>query len=230
MEKGSVSFAGVSKSFGKANVLQEINLKIAKGEVVVVVGPSGSGKSTLLRTINGLETIDSGELLVEGRTAMVFQAFHLFPHLSVLDNITLAPIRVQKVPQKQAEERALQLLKQVHIPEQAQKFPAQLSGGQQQRVAIARALAVQPDILLFDEPTSALDPEMVGEVLEVMKDLAKSGTTMICVTHEMAFAQEFANRVLFLNQGKIEVDTSPAVFFGEVTSPRVEEFLRRLKH
>ena len=228
MKMGTVQLTGVFKSFDNVEVLKNVSLEIAAGSVVVIVGPSGSGKSTLLRSLNGLEQISAGSIKLQGRTAMVFQSFHLFPHLTVLQNVSLAPIKVLKINEKEANRKSLELLNKVHIAEQANKYPNQLSGGQQQRVAIARALAIEPAILLFDEPTSALDPEMVGEVLEVMKDLARSGTTMICVTHEMAFAREFANRIVFLDKGVIEEDCTAEDFFEKSKSKRVAEFLGRI--
>ena len=222
----------VVKRYGDFTALKEVGVSVIKGEVVVIIGPSGSGKSTLLRTINQLERHDSGRIVVDGveltddartlakiraDTGMVFQQFNLFPHLTVMRNITLAPQKVRHMPQKQAEELALQLLRRVGIPEQAEKYPGQLSGGQQQRVAIARALAMTPKLMMFDEPTSALDPEMINEVLKVMGELAASGMTMICVTHEMSFARNVADRVIFMDEGEIvEVGTSEEFF----TSPR----------
>ena len=222
----------VVKRYGDFTALKEVDVSVIKGEVVVIIGPSGSGKSTLLRTINQLERHDSGRIVVDGveltddartlakiraDTGMVFQQFNLFPHLTVMRNITLAPQKVRHMPQKQAEELALQLLRRVGIPEQAEKYPGQLSGGQQQRVAIARALAMNPKLMMFDEPTSALDPEMINEVLKVMGELAASGMTMICVTHEMSFARNVADRVIFMDEGEIvEVGTSEEFF----TSPR----------
>ena len=208
----------VVKRYGDFTALKEVDVSVIKGEVVVIIGPSGSGKSTLLRTINQLERHDSGRIVVDGveltddartlakiraDTGMVFQQFNLFPHLTVMRNITLAPQKVRHMPQKQAEELALQLLRRVGIPEQAEKYPGQLSGGQQQRVAIARALAMNPKLMMFDEPTSALDPEMINEVLKVMGELAASGMTMICVTHEMSFARNVADRVIFMDEGEI---------------------------
>lgn len=222
--------------------LDGVSLDVTCGEVLVVMGPSGSGKSTLIRTFNGLEPLDGGELDVLGmrldaaheehqvrairkRVGMVFQQFNLFPHLSILDNITLAPIKVQKRAKAAAEQRAIELLDQMGIREQARKFPAQLSGGQQQRVAIARALALDPEVMLFDEPTSALDPERVGEVLQVMRQLAESGMTMLVVTHEMSFAREVSNRVLFFNNGVIEEQGPPEALFANPRSVRLRSFL-----
>ena len=222
----------VVKRYGDFAALKEVDVSVIEGEVVVIIGPSGSGKSTLLRTINQLERHDSGRIIVDGveltddartlakiraDTGIVFQQFNLFPHLTVMRNITLAPQKVRHMPQKQAEELALQLLRRVGIPEQAEKHPGQLSGGQQQRVAIARALAMNPKLMMFDEPTSALDPEMINEVLKVMGELAASGMTMICVTHEMSFARNVADRVIFMDEGEI-VEVGPSEEF--FTSPR----------
>ena len=233
----------VHKWFGQAHVLRGVNLTVQAGERVVVLGPSGSGKSTFIRCLNGLEAYDEGRVLVSGidlagpragaerakrTTGMVFQAFNLFPHLSVLENCTLAPIWVRKVPKKAAEEQAMALLERVKIAEHARKYPAQLSGGQQQRAAIARALAMQPDIMLFDEPTSSLDPEMVGEVLEVMAELARGGMTMIVVTHEMGFARQVADRVAFMDQGEIVEIAPPDQFFTAPKEARTREFLSKI--
>ncbi len=238
-----VAVRDLHKNFGSAEVLRGINLEIARGEVVVVIGPSGCGKSTLLRCLNGLETPTSGAIflnetelsqnqkalnVLRRRVGMVFQRFHLFPHLSVLQNITLAPVQVLKLSNEQARERALALLDQVHLSDKANAFPDQLSGGQQQRVAIARALAMQPELMLFDEPTSALDPELVGEVLEVMRDLAKSGMTMCVVTHEMRFAADVAHRVLFMDKGEIIEEGAPNRVLENPQHPRTREFLARL--
>lgn len=229
-----ISFHQVNKHYGSFHVLKNIDLHINQGEVVVVIGPSGSGKSTMVRCINRLETVTSGELLVDGvkvndkntdinklrrNIGMVFQHFNLYPHKTVLENITLAPIKVLGVSQKEAEETALYYLEKVGIPEKAEKFPTQLSGGQQQRVAIARGLAMRPKIMLFDEPTSALDPETIGEVLDVMKKLAKEGMTMVVVTHEMGFAREVADRIVFMDQGRILEEATPQEFFE---NPREE--------
>jgi glutamate/aspartate transport system ATP-binding protein len=241
-----ISINQVSKSYGSFQVLKDCSAEIARGEVVVICGPSGSGKSTLIKTVNGLETIDSGEIkvgdfrLAPGITnvaalrrsvGMVFQSFELFPHLSVLSNVTIAQTKVLKRPKAVAEEKSRSLLARVGLSAHIAKYPAQLSGGQQQRVAIARALALDPEVMLFDEPTSALDPEMVNEVLEVMTGLAKQGMTMICVTHEMGFARNVANRVLFMDGGEI-VETAEAVkFFNAPQSERAKAFLARiLKH
>jgi glutamate transport system ATP-binding protein len=235
-----ISLAGVEKHFGALHVLQNINLTVMPREVVVVIGPSGSGKSTLCRTINRLETIDSGEIKVDGRTlpeegaplaklradvGMVFQSFNLFAHKTILENIMLAPTKVRRTTRKQAEIEARQLLQRVGISAQAHKFPAELSGGQQQRAAIARALAMQPKVMLFDEPTSALDPEMVNEVLNVMTDLAAEGMTMLVVTHEMGFARRAADRVVFMDQGQIVEENSPAEFFDSPQTDRAQSFL-----
>ena len=241
----AVSVRGLHKRFGDALVLRGIDLEVAPGEKVVVLGPSGSGKSTLIRCINGLETPDAGEVLIGGasaigrtpsaeaarrRTGMVFQAFNLFPHRSVLDNCTLAPIWVRNVRRTEAEAEAMVLLQRVRISEHAEKRPAELSGGQQQRAAIARALAMKPDIMLFDEPTSALDPEMVGEVLQVMTDLARDGMTMIVVTHEMAFARQVADRVAFMDAGEIVETAPPSEFFTAPKHERTRAFLSKILH
>ena len=233
----------VDKHFGPLHVLRDVNLTIDRGEVVVVIGPSGSGKSTLCRAINRLEPIDSGtirfdgrELPAEGRAlarlrsevGMVFQSFNLFAHKTILDNVTLGPIKVRKEKPVQARERAKQLLERVGIADQADKFPAQLSGGQQQRAAIARALAMQPKAMLFDEPTSALDPEMVGEVLEVMTSLARDGMTMIVVTHEMGFARHAAKRVVFMADGQLVEEAPPADFFANPRTDRAKDFLSKI--
>jgi ABC-type polar amino acid transport system ATPase subunit len=238
-----VEFQKVNKWFGKLHVLKDIDLGIERGAVVVVCGPSGSGKSTLIRCINGLEAIQSGAIVVDGRrlsdaavdlralraeVGFVFQQFNLYPHLSVMDNITLAPVKVRKVPREQAEKRAAELLERVGIPEKAAAYPANLSGGQQQRVAIARALAMQPKLMLFDEPTSALDPEMIGEVLEVMTDLARDGMTMVVVTHEMGFARRVAGRVIFMDEGRIVEDGRPEDFFAAPKSDRARQFLSKI--
>jgi general L-amino acid transport system ATP-binding protein len=234
---------GLNKWFGDFHVLRDINLSVNKGEVVVVIGPSGSGKSTLIRCINHLEEHQEGRIVVDGteltddvrnidlvrrETGMVFQSFNLFPHLTVLENITLAPIRVRKWKKTQAEERARFFLDKVGIPEQALKYPGQLSGGQQQRVAIARALTMGPKVMLFDEPTSALDPEVIGEVLEVMVALAKEGMTMIVVTHEMGFAREVGDRVIFMDAGQIVEVGSPEHFFLAPREARTKAFLSKI--
>ena len=238
-----IKFKNVNKWFKELHVLSDINLEVKKGEVVVVCGPSGSGKSTLIRTVNQLEQIQSGEIWVDGvdvaspatdlnkiraEVGFVFQHFNLYPHLSVLENIVLSPIKVKKQSRAQAEEKALQLLERVGLAHKKDAMPGELSGGQQQRVAIARGLAMEPQVMLVDEPTSALDPEMVGEVLKVMKDLAESGMTMMCVTHEMGFAREVADRIIFVDQGKIvEVDT-PEAFFTNPSSERAKQFLKQV--
>ena len=234
---------GVNKWYGQFHVLKDINLSVQPGERIVLCGPSGSGKSTTIRCINRLEEHQQGRIVVDGteltsdlkhieairrEVGMVFQHFNLFPHLSVLQNCTLAPMWVRKMPKRQAEEIAMHFLERVRIPEQAHKFPGQLSGGQQQRVAIARALAMEPKVMLFDEPTSALDPEMVGEVLDVMKTLALEGMTMVCVTHEMGFAREVADRVLFFDHGKLLEDAPPAQFFTRPQDPRAQAFLKQV--
>ena len=233
----------VNKHFGDLHVLKNINLSIDKGEVVVLIGPSGSGKSTLCRTINRLETFETGTITIDGRTlpdegkelanlradvGMVFQSFNLFAHKTILENITLGPIKVRKTPKAEAEKKAMELLKRVGVEAQAQKYPAQLSGGQQQRVAIARSLAMNPKVMLFDEPTSALDPEMVNEVLDVMVGLAKDGMTMIVVTHEMGFARKAADRVVFLSDGEIVESNTPNEFFSNPTSTRAKDFLSKI--
>ncbi|OED42893.1 peptide ABC transporter ATP-binding protein [Endozoicomonas sp. (ex Bugula neritina AB1)] len=224
------------------HALKSVSQNIVEGEVVVIVGPSGSGKSTFLRTLNQLEVISRGEIVVDGvslttpgdvdklreEVGMVFQSFNLFPHLSVIDNICLAPMKVRKLSRKEAEDRAKELLLKVGLLEKKESFPPQLSGGQQQRVAIARALAMHPKIMLFDEPTSALDPEMVGEVLDVMKQLAKEGMTMVVVTHEMGFAREVADRVLFMDGGELLVDTDPVSFFEHPENERLQTFLNKI--
>jgi glutamate transport system ATP-binding protein len=233
----------VNKWFGDLHVLQDVDLSVAAGEVVVVVGPSGSGKSTLCRTINRLEPIDSGSIQLDGRplpaegrelarlrsdVGMVFQQFNLFAHKSVLDNVTLGPIKVRGQPRRQAELRARELLARVGVEDQANKLPAQLSGGQQQRVAIARALAMDPKLLLFDEPTSALDPEMINEVLDVMRDLAAAGMTMMVISHEMGFARSAANRVLFMDAGQILEQGPPDEFFANPRTERAKDFLSKI--
>lgn len=233
----AIEFTNVSKWYGQFQALKEINLSVRKGEILVVCGPSGSGKSTLIRTINGLETLDQGEItvlgqlnstLAAGKVGMVFQHFNLFPHLTVLENLTLSPIRTLGLTKKEATQCALQFLKRVNIEEQANKYPVQLSGGQQQRVAIARSLCMQPEILLFDEPTSALDPETIQEVLDVMVDLAQDGITMICVTHEMGFAKKVADRVIFMEQGQVLEMSTPEQLFSAPTHPRTQQFLAQI--
>jgi len=233
----------VNKYFGDLHVLRDIDLTIGEGEVVVIIGPSGSGKSTLCRAINGLETIDSGSIRIDGvplpgdgrglagiraEVGMVFQSFNLFTHKTIRENVTLGPIRVRGLDAIKANERADQLLERVGITAQAEKYPAQLSGGQQQRVAIARALAMEPKVMLFDEPTSALDPEMINEVLDVMTDLARQGMTMIVVTHEMGFARRAANRVVFMSEGQIVEESTPEEFFTNPRSSRARDFLSKI--
>ncbi len=233
----------VNKHFGALHVLKDIDLTVARGEVVVVIGPSGSGKSTLCRTINRLETIDSGTITVDGeplpaegrqlaqlrsRVGMVFQSFNLFAHKTVLENVTLGPIKVKGVKKADADRRGRELLERVGISAQADKYPAQLSGGQQQRVAIARALAMDPMVMLFDEPTSALDPEMINEVLDVMTTLARDGMTMVVVTHEMGFARRAADRVVFMDDGRIVEQAAPEQFFTNAESPRAQDFLSKI--
>jgi general L-amino acid transport system ATP-binding protein len=238
-----ILFEGVSKWYGQFHVLRDIQLSVAKGERIVICGPSGSGKSTLIRCVNRLEEHQQGKLVVDGielsddikaidavrrNVGMVFQQFNLFPHLTVLENLTLAPMWVGKMPRKEAEERAMAQLNRVQIAEQALKYPLQLSGGQQQRVAIARALCLTPKIMLFDEPTSALDPEMIKEVLDVMIELAGQGITMLCVTHEMGFAKAVADRVIFMDQGQIVEQNSPHEFFDNPKSERTKDFLSKI--
>jgi glutamate transport system ATP-binding protein len=240
-----VVLEAVNKHFGALHVLHDIDLTIARGEVVVVIGPSGSGKSTLCRAINRLETIDSGRITIDGRplpaegrelarlradVGMVFQSFNLFAHKTVLENVTLGQIKVRKSDRKAAEAKARTLLDRVGVGSQADKYPAQLSGGQQQRVAIARALAMDPKVMLFDEPTSALDPEMINEVLEVMQQLARDGMTMIVVTHEMGFARSAANRVVFMADGRIVEQATPDQFFSNPRSDRAKDFLSKILH
>ena len=230
-------------SFGKLNVLKDVSLKIEKGEKIVIIGPSGSGKSTFLRCLNRLETPDGGQILFEGndltdpktdldlcrqKMGMVFQHFNLFPHLTVLQNITLAPVTLKLKTQEEAEKEAMQLLERIGLPDKANVYPSTLSGGQKQRIAIVRSLAMHPDVMLFDEPTSALDPEMVGEVLEVMKDLAREGMTMVVVTHEMGFAREVADRVLFMNEGYIEEEGTPDDIFQHPKSERLQQFFKSI--
>ncbi|MCT2337768.1 glutamate ABC transporter ATP-binding protein GluA [Corynebacterium sp. p3-SID1056] len=238
-----IRMEGVQKYFGDFHALTDINLTVPKGEVVVVLGPSGSGKSTLCRTINRLETIEDGTIHIDGKllpaegkelaklradVGMVFQQFNLFPHLTIRDNVTLGPMKVRKMSKADAQKRAAELLDRVGIGNQAEKYPAQLSGGQQQRVAIARALAMEPKVMLFDEPTSALDPEMVGEVLDVMGELAATGMTMVVVTHEMGFARKVADRILFMADGEIVEDTDPESFFTNPQSERAKDFLAKI--
>jgi general L-amino acid transport system ATP-binding protein len=239
----AIQITAMNKWFGTFHVLRDINMTVQKGERIVICGPSGSGKSTLIRCINRLEEHQQGQIIVDGteltsdlknidkvrsEVGMVFQHFNLFPHLTILENLTLAPIWVRKVPKKDAEETAMHYLHKVKIPEQAHKFPGQLSGGQQQRVAIARSLCMKPRIMLFDEPTSALDPEMIKEVLDTMIELAEDGMTMICVTHEMGFAQAVANRVIFMDQGQIVEQNEPREFFNNPKSDRTKLFLSQI--
>lgn len=238
-----IELKNVNKFFGNLHVLKDISLQVYKGEVVVIIGPSGSGKSTLCRTINRLETINSGEILIEGvqipeegkelaalrsQIGMVFQSFNLFAHMSILDNMTLAPVDVLKMKRKDARAEAMRLLERVGVADQANKVPSQLSGGQQQRAAIARALAMHPKAMLFDEPTSALDPEMIGEVLNVMTELAAEGMTMLIVTHEMNFARRVANRVIFMDGGCIVEESEPDTFFSDPQTDRAKLFLSSL--
>jgi general L-amino acid transport system ATP-binding protein len=235
----------VHKWFGQLHVLRGIDMTVRTGEVVVIFGPSGSGKSTFIRTINRLEEHQRGQIVVDGieltddirniaairrEIGMVFQSFNLFPHLTALQNVTLGPIRVRKWARKRADQMAMDLLERVGIPEQAHKYPAQLSGGQQQRVAIARALAMQPKIMLFDEPTSALDPEMISEVLDVMRELAESGMTMLCVSHEMGFARAVANRMVFFDEGLVIEEGPPSQIFEAPTQERTRQFLSQILH
>lgn len=238
-----IELKGVNKHFGEYHALRDINLEVPAGQVVVILGPSGSGKSTLCRTINRLETIDDGEIRIDGEllpeegkdlaklraeVGMVFQQFNLFSHMTIRDNVTLAPTKVRKVSKEEARKTAEKLLDRVGIAAQADKYPAQLSGGQQQRVAIARALAMDPKVMLFDEPTSALDPEMINEVLDVMTDLAKGGMTMVVVTHEMSFARRVADRVLFMADGAVVEDADPETFFTNPQSDRAKDFLAKI--
>lgn len=243
MNESLVQLKSVNKHYGPLHVLKDINLEVGKGEVIILLGPSGSGKSTLCRTINRLETIDSGSISIDGHVlpeegkdlaklradvGMVFQSFNLFAHKSILDNVTLGPRKVRGLSKADAEKEAMDLLRKVGVDSQAQKMPAQLSGGQQQRVAIARALAMRPKVMLFDEPTSALDPEMVNEVLETMVNLAKEGMTMIVVTHEMGFARRAADRIVFLADGEIVEQAAPDEFFSNPTSDRAKDFLGKI--
>ena len=243
MAEAAIEFKGVNKWFGKLHVLRDVELSIAKGEVVVVCGPSGSGKSTLIRCVNMLERIQQGDIVVLGqsltaprldlpklrtRVGMVFQQFNLFAHMTVLQNIMLAPMKVKGVGRAEAEQLARRLLERVGIPQRADYYPANLSGGQQQRVAIARALAMQPQVMLFDEPTSALDPEMINEVLEVMTDLAREGMTMMCVSHEMGFARRVAHRVIFMDEGQVIEQNAPEAFFAAPKSDRTKQFLSKI--
>ena len=241
----AVEMVDVHKWYGDFHVLRDINLKVMRGERIVICGPSGSGKSTMIRCINRLEEHQRGQIVVDGieltddlkkideirrEVGMVFQHFNLFPHLTILENCTLAPIWVRKTPKKEAEEMAMHYLERVKIPEQAKKYPGQLSGGQQQRVAIARSLCMNPRIMLFDEPTSALDPEMIKEVLDVMVGLAEEGMTMLCVTHEMGFARQVANRVIFMDAGQIVEQNEPESFFSNPQHERTKLFLSQILH
>ena len=243
--KLAISTKDIIKSYGNKLALDKVSIEVSSGEVLVVMGPSGSGKSTLIRTFNGLETIDEGNIkilgiplnkhtnpknlsLIRKRVGMVFQQFNLFPHLSILENITLAPIRVQKISKEAAKDKALELLNQMGIIDQSDKYPNQLSGGQQQRVAIARALALEPEVMLFDEPTSALDPERVKEVLDAMKSLAKQGMTMVVVSHEIRFAREVADRILFMDKGKVIETSDPSEFFSNAKQERSRKFLNQI--
>lgn len=238
-----IDVKNLTKSFGKLEVLKGVSQHISKGERVVLIGPSGSGKSTFLRCLNLLETPTSGEIIFEGQSitddkcdinkirqkmGMVFQHFNLFPNMTILKNITLAPVRTGLMSKEQAEKQAMELLKRVGLEDKANSYPAQLSGGQKQRIAIVRALCMKPEVMLFDEPTSALDPEMVGEVLDVMKELAKSGMTMVCVTHEMGFAREVADRVLFMDEGKIIEEGTPQEIFSAPKEQRTKDFLNKV--
>ena len=243
MEQTLLSIEHLKKSYDDNLILDDIDLEVHQGEVIVLVGPSGCGKSTMLRCINALEPIQGGEIKLNGekidpknkniaelrqKIGMVFQSYELFPHLTVLDNILLAPMKVQKRKKEEAEKEAMALLERGGLAEKAKSYPRQLSGGQKQRVAIIRSMAMNPDVILFDEPTSALDPEMVGEVLELMKDLAKEGMTMVVVTHEMGFAREVASRVLFIDDGQIKEEAAPAEFFEHPKDPRLQEFLSKI--
>ena len=240
-----IELRNVNKHFGKLHVLKDVSLRVGRGEVVVIIGPSGSGKSTLCRTVNRLETIDSGEILIDGarmpqegrelaalraQIGMVFQSFNLFAHMTVMNNMTLAPVDVLKKTRKEAREEAMRLLARVSVADQASKLPAQLSGGQQQRAAIARALAMHPKAILFDEPKSALDPEMIGEVLGVMTELAKEGMTMLVVTHEMSFARRVADRVIFMDGGAIIEEGEPEAFFAQPKTERARAFLQTVQN
>jgi general L-amino acid transport system ATP-binding protein len=239
----AIQISNMNKWYGQFHVLRDVNMTVHKGERIVICGPSGSGKSTLIRCINRLEEHQSGDIVVDGteltndlknidkvrsEVGMVFQHFNLFPHLTILENCTLAPIWVRKIPKREAEETAMHFLRKVKIPEQANKYPGQLSGGQQQRVAIARSLCMKPRIMLFDEPTSALDPEMIKEVLDTMIELAEEGMTMLCVTHEMGFAQAVANRVVFMDKGQIVEQNEPREFFNNPQSERTKAFLSQI--
>lgn len=235
--RNALEFHNVDKWFGQFQALKQINLSVQEGEIVVICGPSGSGKSTLIRCINGLEAYDSGQVKVlnnsdpkqqKGQVGMVFQHFYLFPHLSVIDNLMLAPMRTLKLSKQEAKKRAIHFLKRVKIGDQADKYPVQLSGGQQQRVAIARSLCMMPRIMLFDEPTSALDPEMINEVLDVMVELAQEGMTMVCVTHEMGFAKKVADKVVFMDKGEIIEIAAPEILFASPKHARTKKFLKQI--
>jgi len=244
-KKPIIELKDIQKHFGDLHVIKGVSLSVNKGEIVAIVGPSGSGKSTLCRTINRLETIDSGEIFIDGQkipeegkdlaklrseVGMVFQSFNLFAHLTILENIMLAPVDVLKRKKSEVKQESLELLKRVGVENQAEKFPAQLSGGQQQRCAIARSLAMHPKVMLFDEPTSALDPEMIGEVLAVIKELAENKMTMLIVTHEMNFAREVADRIVFMDKGEILADETPEEFFTNQKNPRIQAFLEKLNN
>jgi glutamate transport system ATP-binding protein len=243
-DRNLVELRGIRKAFGDNVVLDGVDLSVARGEVIVIAGPSGSGKSTMLRCVNGLETVDAGEVRFDGQPVttgkglpalraqigFVFQQFHLFPHMTVLQNIALAPVKVKGIAAAAARTRAGELLERVGIAEKAEQYPADLSGGQQQRVAIARALAMDPQLMLFDEPTSALDPEMIREVLDVMRDLARDGMTMLVVTHEMGFAREVCDRLVFIDGGQIVEEGPPAEFFANAQSERAREFVDKIIH
>ena len=243
MSKNMIEMKNIQKYYGDFHALTDVNFSVKKGEIVVVCGPSGSGKSTLIRCINKLDDITSGEIIVNGanladkktninkvrqQAGMVFQHFNLFPHKTILENITIGPITVKKESKKEANLKAMALLEKVKIPHQSEKYPGELSGGQQQRVAIARTLAMEPEVILFDEPTSALDPEMIGEVLDVMKSLAEENYTIVCVTHEMGFAKEVADRVVFMAEGKIVEEGTPEEFFKNPKTPRAQLFLKEI--
>ena len=243
MSENIIEMKHIEKYYDQFHALKDINFSVKKGEIVVVCGPSGSGKSTMIRCINKLEDFTSGSLIVDGKdladkstdinkvrqqTGMVFQHFNLFPHKTILENITIGPIKVKKMSKEDADKLGMELLEKVKIPHQANKYPGELSGGQQQRVAIARTLAMQPDVILFDEPTSALDPEMIGEVLDVMKSLAQENYTLVCVTHEMGFAKEVADRIIFMADGEILEENPPEEFFKNPQTPRAQQFLSEI--
>jgi polar amino acid transport system ATP-binding protein len=243
MSDNIIQMKDIQKHYGDFHALKDINFNVKKGEIVVVCGPSGSGKSTMIRCINKLEDITSGTLIVNDQNlaskttninkvrqqaGMVFQHFNLFPHKTILENITIGPIKVKKLSKKEADKKAMELLEKVKIPHQASKYPGELSGGQQQRVAIARTLAMEPEVILFDEPTSALDPEMIGEVLDVMKSLARENYTIVCVTHEMGFAKEVADRVVFMADGMILEENTPDEFFNNPQHERTQQFLSEI--